>query len=107
MNRWLVLANEKGPLVKKYISGVTERIHKFVQFLIDDIREILETNNLDFANYRLMLFNPDYENVKIMQDEVRKGVKFYIMELLPLDMESKSEELDKDSYDDEFESPEP
>ena len=107
MNRWLALATEKGPLVKKYISGITERVHGFVQFLINDIREILEANNLDFANYRLMLFNPDYDNVKIMNEELRKGVKFYIMELLPLDVESKLEEPGTETYDDEFESPEP
>ncbi|NVM53882.1 MAG: hypothetical protein HWN66_09285 [Candidatus Helarchaeota archaeon] len=106
LNRWMVLSEEQGPVVKKYISGIIERFHKFIQFLINDIREILADNDMDFTNYRLMLFNPEYENVKVLSEEQRKGVKFYIMELLPFDTESKSAESQEESYYDEFESPE-
>jgi len=92
MNRWLLLAQEQAPLVKKSVTGVIERIHKFIQFLIDDARGILDESNSDLANYRLMLFNPDYNNVKVLSEETRKGVKFYIMELLPFETSEKPEQ---------------
>jgi len=104
VKRWMNLATEKGPLIKTHISGVVERFHNFIQFLINDIRQILTDNDLDFDNYRLMLFNPSYGNVKVLQEEMRKGVKFYIMEFEPLGISSKSEDVAEESDYDEFES---
>lgn len=85
MNRWLLLAQEQAPLVKKAATGTIERIQKFIQYLIDDVRGILAESKADMANYRLMLFNPSYQNVKVLSEEMRRGVKFYIMELLPFE----------------------
>ncbi len=103
--RWQRFGEEFGPQVKSYITPITERLQKFVQFLIDDVRKILAQNNLDLANYRLMLFNPQYQNVKIIQEEVRKSVKFYVMELLPLlplgvtsETPKSREEKDEDDF---------
>ncbi len=105
VKRWMNLAEEKGPLVKTQISSVIERFRNFNQYLIDDVRDILAENNLDATNYRLMLFNPDYDNVRVLQEETRRGVKFYIMEILPLDSSSKPEEAEEESEYDEFGSP--
>ncbi len=107
LNRWRIFGEEHGPTIKKYITSVVDRIHKFIQFLIDDIRKILTQNNLDLANYRLMLFNPNYDNVKILQEQVQKSVKFYIMELLPVDTEAVEAESpasadSEEHIDDEF-----
>ncbi len=100
MSRYLVLIEEKGPLLKSQIRGIMERFQKFNQFLIDDIRKILAENNLDAANYPLRLFNPNYENVRILQDQEVRGIRFYIMELLPFDEIGKQKEtIEEDEYD--------
>jgi hypothetical protein len=110
LNRWQLLSTEKGPLMKKYIQDVIDRFHKFIQFLINDVRNILTENQMDLTNYRLMLFNTEYENIKVLQEEVRKGVKFYVIELLPLGTEAGSAGSTKKSdavYDADFGHPEP
>ena len=105
MKRWIRVAEEQGPIIKKYISSVAERFHIFIQFLIDDVRAVIAENDMDLANYRLMLFNPNYENVRVLQEQERRGIKFFIMELLPFDMESKPDEgLEEADYD-EFGGP--
>ncbi|MFX1296699.1 MAG: hypothetical protein ACFFD2_17810 [Promethearchaeota archaeon] len=104
LERWRVFGEEQGPKIKKYISGITERIQKFIQFLIDDVREILDNSNLDLANYHLMLFGTNYKNIKIIREEVRKNLKFYIVELLPFVTDVESAPISEESYDDEFES---
>lgn len=106
LKRWMNLADEQSPMIKKYISGAAERLHKFNQFLIDDIREILAVNDLDLANYRLMLFNPNYENVKVLSQETRRGVTFFIMELLPLGVAARPEDGKAEPEYDEFGGPE-
>lgn len=109
LNRWQKLSTEKGSLVQKAAVEPLENLQRFVQFLIDDIRKICMMNKLDLANYRLMLFNNAYKNVKVLQEEVRKGVKFYIMELLPGDRESepKSAESAEKTFDEDFERTKP
>jgi hypothetical protein len=95
LQRWLLFSQEHAPLVKKYSSGVIERFHNFIQDLIDDIRKILTVNDLDFANYQLVLFSPNYQNIKVLSEESRQGVRFYRVELLPMD------EADADALMDE------
>jgi len=53
MNRWLALANEKGPLVKKYITGVAERIHKFVQFPL--FHHVYPDNDHNLLKYKILI----------------------------------------------------
>jgi hypothetical protein len=109
LNRWQKLSTEKGPLVQRSAVEPLENIQRFVQFLIDDIRKICTVNKLDLANYRLMLFNNKYQNVKVLQEEFRKGVKFYIMELLPGDREAESKGAlpAEKTFDEDFERTKP
>jgi len=108
--RWANFSTEKGPLLRKDATEPIENLQKFVQFLINDIRKICAINNLDLANYRLMLFNNNYDNVKLVQEQTRKGVNFYIMELKPLDLEAETKLAAPDSeqsFDEDFEALEP
>ncbi|MDD1778843.1 MAG: hypothetical protein LUQ65_11830, partial [Candidatus Helarchaeota archaeon] len=109
LKRWQNLSTEKGSLVKKNAVEPMENLQRFVQFLIDDIRKICTVNKLDLANYRLMLFNNEYKNVKVLQEEFRKGVKFYIMELLPGDFEAESKAVQpsEKAFDEDFERTKP
>ena len=106
LRRWTNLSTEKSPLLRNYAAEPIEQLQKFVQFLIDDIRKICTVNKLDLANYRLMLFNNEYKNVRVMQEQYRKGVKFYVMELTPLDQELESESASpsEESFDEDFEA---
>jgi len=107
--RWANLSTQKGPLIRKNAAEPIEYLQKFVQFMVDDIRKICTVNHLDLANYRLMLFNNEYKNVNVLQEQVRKGVKYYIMELVPLDLEaeSKSAAPSQESFDEDFETSKP
>ena len=77
LRRWQNFMIETSPKVTEKIGEITDRIHNFIQFLIDDIREVLADNNQDFANYGLKLLSSDYENVKVLQELVQENVKFY------------------------------
>ncbi|MHA1265678.1 MAG: hypothetical protein ACTSRS_10650 [Candidatus Helarchaeota archaeon] len=106
LERWLVFAQQYAPIVKKQSTGVIERFRNFIQNLIDDVRQILSMNKLDFANYQLILFNPDYKNIKVLAEDSRKGVRFYRVEFLPLE---ETDELEDNKLEDdyeEFENPE-
>ena len=109
LKRWQNLSTEKSPLLQKNAVEPLENLQRFVQFLIDDIRKICTVNKLDLANYRLMLFNNNYKNVKVLQEQFRKGVKFYIMELLPGDVgaESKAMPPSEKAFDEDFERSKP
>ncbi len=115
MGRWQRFAQELAPTIKGQITGAVERLKKFVQFLINDVRKILIENKLDFANYQLILLNPDYQNVKVLQERIQRNVKFFIVELLPMELEESLPKPDesvekpsrpigttKESYEDEF-----
>jgi hypothetical protein len=49
-----------------------------------------------------MLFSTKYSNIKVLQEEVRKNVKFYVVELLPLEGEETPTSLGDVPYEDEF-----
>ncbi|MHA1277933.1 MAG: hypothetical protein ACTSQ8_12140 [Candidatus Helarchaeota archaeon] len=114
LERWQLFADEQGSTIKKYISGASERIKNFIQFLINDVRRIFKENKMDLTNYPMRLFNADYDNIKTLQEHLIKGIKIYIVELLPLDDSKEASYSDEqppsfkeDSYDDEFIGPEP
>jgi hypothetical protein len=114
LDRWRSFSDDQGPMLKKYVSEPVEGIKKFIQFLIDDVRRIFDENDMDLTNYPMRVFNPDYENIKILQEGLIKGIKIFVVELLPFDADEKASmpgdepsKFKEDSYDDEFIGSEP
>lgn len=77
-NRWNKLKEKVGDKLQDLISEAVQQLHHFVQFLIDDLHGVLSENHLDLARYRFILYDPNYEHIKIR----KKKREAFIVELL-------------------------
>ncbi|MHA1731848.1 MAG: hypothetical protein ACTSU5_07885 [Promethearchaeota archaeon] len=81
--RWIMFKETNAEEFRRECADELAKIHEFVQFIINDTRDLLVDAELPLNMVRVPLTSNDYDNLVFLQEMVRQRRKFYLFEFAP------------------------
>ncbi len=81
--KWLLFVEEHEDEFKEQCGDELDRLHDFVQFLLDYTRDIIVDEDVPLTQIRIPLLSKDYNRVTATRQDTRQRRTYYVLEFIP------------------------